>query len=206
MEESIFDKLESAGFGKVEIEDKEREIKPINGKYVCRLLEAGNRKGVSERTGNEYDFWSIKCVVTKNVSGDKGVNRRADRLISFKDSEWSSAKESMGKYIGWLQAILNGNAELTSKLEKIAITVFEMSEAGADFEDIMEKARLPLDELSKEAVGTLFLAKISPAKDKEGKVKMDGDFPKQTVLPMKEFKEKGKLLEVKLEDGDDVMF
>ena len=81
-----------------------------------------------------------------------------------------------------------------------------MSEAGADFEDIIDKARLPLDELSKEAVGTLFLAKISPAKDKEGKVKMDGDFPKQTVLPMKEFKEKGKLIEVKLEDGDDVMF
>lgn len=207
MEKSIFEKLESAGFGKVEIDDKAREVKPVNGKYVCRLLDAGNKSGLSEKSGNEYDFWFIKAVITKDVSGDKGVNRRAERMISFKDSEWSSAKESLGKYIGWLQAIVCRNAELTARLEAIAITTFEMAEAGAEFVDIIIAIRSKLDELSKDAIGTLFLARVSPQKDKEGKVKMDGDFPKHNVLPMKEFKEKGVVVDVKLEsDDEEVMF
>jgi len=207
MEKSIFEKLEGAGFGKVEVDDKAREVKPVNGKYVCRLLDAGNKTGVSEKSGNEYDFWFIKAVNTKDVSGDKGVNRRSERIISFKDSEWSSAKESLGKYIGWLQAIVFRNAELTSRLESIAITAFEMSEAGDDFSEIITAIRAKLDELSKDAIGTLFLAKVSPQKDKEGKVKMDGDFPKQNILPVKEFKEKGVVVAVKLEsDDEEVMF
>lgn len=201
MKDEILKKMEAAGFGKIEIDDKDIEVKPINGKYVCRLLAAGNVKGYNEAKESDYDFWTIKAKVEKDVRGDKGVNRRAERIISFVDNDYGTAKEYLGKYIGWLDAITEGSKELNDKLVKILDVI--LAEPELESGELIEKVREPLNELSKECVGLLFKAKVSPAKDKDGNIKRDGNFPKQNILPMKKFMEKGKEIEVDMTDNSE---
>ena len=70
----ILKTLMEAGFQPEVVKD-ETDFQPITGKYICRIDSAGRVTGKSERTGNEYDFYSVSLQVAEIVDGDKATNR-----------------------------------------------------------------------------------------------------------------------------------
>jgi hypothetical protein len=72
--EDILKSLVDAGFTPEVVEDTS-DFSPITGKYVCRIDSAGRVSGKSERTGNEYDFYSVSIQVAEIIDGDKATNR-----------------------------------------------------------------------------------------------------------------------------------
>jgi hypothetical protein len=72
--EDILKALVESGFTPEVVEDTS-DFSPITGKYVCRIDSAGRVSGKSERTGNEYDFYSVSIQVAEIIDGDKATNR-----------------------------------------------------------------------------------------------------------------------------------
>ena len=72
--------------------------KPVKGKYNARIVELKRLDGIS-KTGNEYDFLSLKMQVTGTHSGDNASNRYMDKTYSMMDSEWSTAEEDQRKLL-----------------------------------------------------------------------------------------------------------
>jgi hypothetical protein len=72
--EDILKSLVDAGFTPEVVEDTS-DFSPITGKYICRIDSAGRVSGKSERTGNEYDFYSVSIQVAEIIDGDKATNR-----------------------------------------------------------------------------------------------------------------------------------
>ena len=68
----IYGDLLANGYQPKENEDG---FEPVNGKYVCRIDTLGRVGGVSERTGNAYDFYSGNIQVVEVIDGDKAMNR-----------------------------------------------------------------------------------------------------------------------------------
>lgn len=79
--EDILKGLMSEGF-KPEVIEDEGGFEPVKGKYVVRIDSAGRRTGVSERTGRDYDFRTVKMQVCEIVSGDKATNRFFDLVYN----------------------------------------------------------------------------------------------------------------------------
>jgi len=70
------------------------DFKPLKGAYKCCIEGLAHKEGVSERTGNEYDFYSLKLQVVEVLEGDKGVNRKLDKIYNNdKDGQKKLADE-----------------------------------------------------------------------------------------------------------------
>ena len=65
----------------VALEDSSNEYKPVKGCYKCRVVELKRLQGTSERTGNDYDFYTLKLQVTESLDGDKATNRYLDSMM-----------------------------------------------------------------------------------------------------------------------------
>jgi len=68
-----FDELNKQ-FTPEEIHD-ENIFKPLKGAYVCRIDRLEHIQGVSEKTGDPYDFYSLNAEIVEIAEGDKGVGR-----------------------------------------------------------------------------------------------------------------------------------
>jgi len=66
-------------------EDASGEFKPIKGAYVCRIESIKHMQGTSERTGNDYDFYSLKVQVIDKVEGETAPNRYLDTIFNNDD-------------------------------------------------------------------------------------------------------------------------
>ena len=73
----ILKQLKDAGF-QPEINKDEGGFGVINGSYVCVIKEAGRKTGKSAKSGNDYDFRTIKLQVAEVIKGDKATNRYID--------------------------------------------------------------------------------------------------------------------------------
>ena len=62
------------------------EFKPLKGAYVCRIDGLTRKVGVSERTGDDYDFYTLKLQVTDTIEGDRGTNRYLDKVYNSDDN------------------------------------------------------------------------------------------------------------------------
>ena len=71
--EDVLKSLVDAGF-KPEIVE-EGGFEAITGKYICRIDKAGRMTGISEKSGNGYDFRTISLQVSEILDGDKATNR-----------------------------------------------------------------------------------------------------------------------------------
>ncbi len=69
----IIEMLKAAGF-EPEV-NKEDGFKPLTGKFVVRIDTAGRIKGVSKKSNEPYDFYSVNTQVVEVIEGDKAVNR-----------------------------------------------------------------------------------------------------------------------------------
>ncbi len=78
----ILQGLRNAGFNPTPVED-EGGFEPVKGKYICRIDSAGRKKGTSDRTGNDYDFRTIKLQVAEIIEGDRATNRFFDRAYNI---------------------------------------------------------------------------------------------------------------------------
>ena len=50
-------------------------FQPIAGLYVARIDKLSRKTGVGEKSGKDYDFYSLNLQVVKTVKGDKGEKR-----------------------------------------------------------------------------------------------------------------------------------
>ena len=89
------------GWEPVVIEDEEglNFDKPIKGKYVARIVSLERREGTSQRTGNPYDFVSLKLQIVEDKEGDRSANRYLDKTYSCIDGEYSTAQEDLQKLL-----------------------------------------------------------------------------------------------------------
>lgn len=69
----ILESLRNAGF-EPEV-NKEDGFKPLTGKFVVRIDTAGRIKGLSKKTQEPYDFYSVNTQVVEVIDGDNAVNR-----------------------------------------------------------------------------------------------------------------------------------
>ena len=70
------------GFAPTVNDDSSGSFKPIKGAYKARIDKLNRMVGVSERTGNDYDFYSLKMQVLETVDGERGNNRFLDKIYS----------------------------------------------------------------------------------------------------------------------------
>ena len=70
------------GFAPTANEDSSGGFKPIKGGYKARIDKLNRMTGVSDRTGNDYDFYSLKLQVTETLEGDSGNNRFLDKIYN----------------------------------------------------------------------------------------------------------------------------
>lgn len=61
-----------------EIHD-ETAFKPLKGAYECRIDRLERVKGISEKTKDPYDFYSMSLEIVDIVEGNKGVGRYLKR-------------------------------------------------------------------------------------------------------------------------------
>lgn len=73
----ILKTLKDAGY-KPEVIEDDGGFEPVKGQYICRIDSAGRKVGKSEKTGDDYDFRTIKFQVADIVSGDRAINRFFD--------------------------------------------------------------------------------------------------------------------------------
>jgi hypothetical protein len=73
----IFNEVFGEGWEPETIEDG-GDFKNLSGAYLCRVEMIQRRQGTSQRTGEPYDFYSIKLQVVETLEGDKGDNRYVD--------------------------------------------------------------------------------------------------------------------------------
>ncbi len=74
----VMEQFELAGY-KPELVTDDDGFKPIVGKYICRIVDLGIKKGTNNETGVPYSFPYLKAQVVETVEGDKGTNRYLDR-------------------------------------------------------------------------------------------------------------------------------
>ena len=65
-------------------------FKNISGGYYCKIEEAKHLVGISENTGDKYDFYSIRTRVMETIEGDRGEGRFLD--ITFQNTDAGLAK------------------------------------------------------------------------------------------------------------------
>ena len=68
-----------------EVNEDSSGFEMLNGSYVARIEEAGRKAGKSAKSGNDYDFRTIKLQVVETVKGDKGDNRYLDVTYNLDD-------------------------------------------------------------------------------------------------------------------------
>lgn len=79
--EDVLKKMRETGLVEKENED-DGGFKPVKGEYICRIDSAGRITGDSKKTGEPYDFRTLKMQVAEIVSGDKATNRFFDRAYN----------------------------------------------------------------------------------------------------------------------------
>lgn len=95
------------------------EFEPIKGAYIARIEALEHQIGTSERTGNDYDFYSLKLQVKETKEGDKGDNRYLDKIYSNDERGIIKLRDEM--FTAGLTNILNfeSNEELDKTLHLI---------------------------------------------------------------------------------------
>ena len=58
---------------------------PIAGLYVARIDKLSRKTGVGEKSGKDYDFYSLNLQVVKTVKGDKGEKRFLSNAYNAND-------------------------------------------------------------------------------------------------------------------------
>lgn len=58
---------------------------PIVGSYVARIDKLTRKQGTSEKSGKDYDFYSINVQVVKTLKGDKGEKRFLSNIYNPDD-------------------------------------------------------------------------------------------------------------------------
>ena len=77
----MLDFTELQSFTPEEIND-ENIFKPLKGAYECRIDRLEHIQGVSERSGEPYDFYSMNLEIMSMAEGDKGVGRYLKRTYN----------------------------------------------------------------------------------------------------------------------------
>lgn len=80
----IMDSLKKENYTPSKIEDVSFE--PFTGKYIARIMECGRKMGISQRSGEPYDFISLKLEVVEVKEGDKAIGRRLDKIYNMDDT------------------------------------------------------------------------------------------------------------------------
>lgn len=113
--EDILKSLRAEGYQPEETDDNNFE--PITGKYVCRIDGISRINGVSEKTGNKYDFRSMNLQVVEVIDGDKATNR-------FLKINYTSNAKGMKKLLNdMFTAGIEVNAQSDEELDEFLLTL-----------------------------------------------------------------------------------
>ena len=106
--------------------------KPVKCGAKAKITEAGRKSGVSNNTGNNYDFLFIKMQITEVLSADteeekkQAKNRFIDGTIySLVDSDFATAADNIKKLLNDLNTM---GAKLTIPVDIDEPQLFELLE------------------------------------------------------------------------------
>ena len=112
----ILKAMREAGF-EPEVNQDSSGFEMINGSYVARIEEAGRKAGKSAKSGNDYDFRTIKLQVVEVIKGDKAMNR-------YLDMTYNLDEKGMKRLIGDLfTAGIECNATNDAELDELLTTL-----------------------------------------------------------------------------------
>ena len=109
----ILQGLKNAGFNPTPVED-EGGFEPVTGKYVVRIDSLGRKQGESKRTGEPYDFRSLKIQVCEIIDGDKATNRFFDKVYNVDEEGTKALLNDL--FTGSIELKATTDAELDEEL------------------------------------------------------------------------------------------